>query len=62
MENQNERVSKIFDRINNIQSNIESEKSSRFKQVQAMIMEFEKNLDDISQKKEEKFLSQLQKL
>eukprot|EP00825_Cyclidium_porcatum_P023476 TRINITY_DN2583_c0_g1_i4.p1 TRINITY_DN2583_c0_g1~~TRINITY_DN2583_c0_g1_i4.p1 ORF type:complete len:248 (-),score=65.96 TRINITY_DN2583_c0_g1_i4:72-815(-) len=60
--NQTERVSKIFDRINSIQSNIENEKSSRFKQVFLLIKEFEKNLDDINQRKEEKFQQQMEKL
>lgn len=50
-----ERVSKIFDRINNIQTSIDSQKSNRFGIVSGLIQTFQGELDEINKRKEEKF-------
>ncbi|KRX00705.1 hypothetical protein PPERSA_00932 [Pseudocohnilembus persalinus] len=57
-----DRATRVFERINNIQSNIENEKLSRYQLITQMIQSFEGQLDEINKRKQDKFESLADKL
>ena len=55
-DNYNERVQKLFERVGNIQSAVDEEKSTRLKEIETVLVELEKKLNGMKDGKNEKIL------
>jgi len=57
-----DRVSKLFQRISNIQTDVEEEKNNRFKALRTILINFEKKIDEHQYSRQERFEQLLNKL
>jgi len=57
-----DRVSKLFQRLNNIQSDVEEEKIGKFKAMESILMNLERKADEINRARSEKYEQYLEKI
>ena len=53
-DNYNERVQRLFERVGNLQSAVDEEKSSRLKEIETVLVELERKLNGMKDSKNEK--------
>lgn len=53
-DNYNERVQRLFERVGNLQTAVDEEKSSRLKEIETVLVELEKKLTGMKESKNEK--------
>ena len=53
-DNYNERVQRLFERVGNLQSAVDEEKSNRLREIESVLLELEKKLNDMKDSKTEK--------
>lgn len=53
-DNYNERVQRLFERVGNLQSAVDDEKSSRLKEIETVLVELERKLTGMKDSKNEK--------
>merc|ERR1712226_1376132 len=50
----NDRVSRLFERVGNLQNGVDEEKSNRIKEIETILMDLEKRLEEMKDNKNEK--------
>ncbi len=53
-DNYNERVQRLFDRVGNLQSAVDEQKCSRIKEIENILLELERRLNEIRDSKADK--------
>jgi hypothetical protein len=53
-DNYNERVQRLFERVGNLQSAVDEEKSTRLKEIETVLVELERKLNSMKDNKNEK--------
>jgi len=53
-DNYNDRVSRLFERVGNLQNAVDEEKSNRIKEIETILMDLEKRLVEMKENKNEK--------
>jgi hypothetical protein len=53
-DNYNDRVQRLFERVGNLQTAVDDQKTSRIKEIESILLELERRLNEIRENKGEK--------